>query len=108
MSKLIRNKRKLENMTMTPAKTRKLQEILNTCDTDDLDTAFAMFKARRRAIAEQTTLTLRKGQKVQFDRGPRRGGMVKGKITKVNTKTVKVDVGGGMVWTVGATLVETV
>lgn len=95
-------------MTMTPAKYAKVQTLVNTCDNDELDAIFNILKARRRAIAEQTTLTLSKNQTVEFDRGPRRGGIVRGKITKVNTKTVKVDVGGGMIWTVGATLVKAV
>lgn len=44
---------------------------------------------------------LRVGDRVSFDRGPRRGGMCTGTIKSLGGKNVKLDV-GGMQWRVNA------
>lgn len=45
------------------------------------------------------------GSRVMFDAKTR--GMVHGKITKMNAKTVKVLADSGMIWTVGPNLLQT-
>lgn len=96
---------------MTPAKIRQLQAILDNCDNTDVDRVLAMLRERRNTIARKAVFTFTVGQSVKFNRGARRGGVVVGKIEKINPKTIKVrvtDNGRPTTWRVTASLLEAV
>ncbi len=52
-------------------------------------------------IKQRLTVSFRIGNKVQFDAGYR--GTIRGKVVKINIKTISVVADGGMKWTVHPT-----
>jgi transcription antitermination factor NusG len=81
--------------------------LIRNMNNDDLNTVVEAIKDQRSFLASQKSATLRAGDKVRFDRGPRRGGMATGTVLKVNKKTLKVDV-QGVKWRVAVGLVAKV
>jgi len=67
-------------------------------DADTMRQALHIFNLRQRYLQSLTAMTFRKGQRVEFDARSR--GIVKGVITKINTKSVKVLADSGMKWNV--------
>jgi len=95
-------------MALTNAQIRKLSEAIATCTTrEDLDLAFKMIKTQSDCVSRQATMSFVLGQKVKFDVGPRRGGVITGTVQKVNPKKIKVKTPTG-VWNVDASLLEIV
>jgi len=72
-------------------------------DNDELDQVVEAVRMRRTFIARSTVRSLRVGDTVSFDAGPRRGVRV-GKVIKVNRKNVKVQEAGYGTWNVPANL----
>jgi len=62
--------------------------IRNVKSNQELDQLIEVFKLQRNHLSYQTARTLMIGDTVSFDANTR--GVIKGKITKVNQKTVKV------------------
>lgn len=80
--------------------------ILNMND-HEMDIVIQAVKDRRQYLAKQTAATFRRSDMVQFDRGPRRGGLATGEVVKVNTKSVIVMV-GNVKWHVAPGLLKKV
>lgn len=74
----------------------------------ELNTVINAIKRRNKQLiamaAENVTDDLRVGDAVWFDAKSR--GVIRGKVKKINTKTVKVTADNGVEWTVHATLVR--
>ena len=81
---------------------------IGKCTTnDELRAIMEAIQLKRQYISRQTIRQIRVGDTVEFDRGPRRGGMIRGVVTKINVKNVKVQTSAG-IWNVSATLLKTV
>lgn len=81
--------------------------LIRNMNNDDLNTVIQAIKDQRDYLAKQTAVTFRRGDMVQFDRGPRRGGLATGEVVKVNTKSVAVMV-GNVKWRVAPGLLKKV
>ena len=76
--------------------------IADLTQLEEIRAVEAALRMKKEYLA-RATLTV--GDTVSFDRGPRRGGMISGKVTKINTKTVKVQTNAG-IWNVGIGLLN--
>ena len=79
-------------------------EAIQDMNNDQLERVIEQVKFQRTYLARNATRTMRVGDAVQFE--GRRGIIVKGKITKMNIKTCKVDAGHQGVWKVTASMLK--
>lgn len=75
-------------------------------DADTLNMAWKLMKIRQNSIGAFNAMAFRVGQRVTFDARSR--GIVKGVITKINGKSIKVLADSGMPWKVSASLLTLV
>ena len=87
-------------MTMTTNKPT-LEQIVAAIDSmteSDLRLLDTVMRERRDTLTRRMNAQLVVGDTVEFDRGPKRGGMCQGRVVKINLKSVVVNV-GGVRWT---------
>ena len=84
-----------------------VQDQVGRMSAAELNLVLESIKLRRTFLARQTTSTLIKGDKVQFD-GGNKYGVITGVVTKVNIKTIKVESNNGSTWKVSANLITKV
>ena len=84
---------------------QEMVKLIQKCETrDEVSVVFKLCKARSGAISEMKTAMFSPGDRVQF-RG-KRNIIVKGKVTKINRKTVSVLTDSGQGWRVSAGALE--
>ncbi|HUU87891.1 MAG TPA: hypothetical protein VMX17_09070 [Candidatus Glassbacteria bacterium] len=84
---------------------QEITKLLQKCETrDEINIFFRLCKARSGAISEMKTAMFSPGDRIQF-RG-KRNIVVKGKVTKVNRKTISVLTDSGQAWRVSAGILE--
>mgnify|MGYP001046045458 FL=1 len=76
---------------------------INTMENDELEQIVDAIKLRRTYLSRETTRQLAKGDSVEFEA---RGRVVRGRVTKINRKTVIVHESGYGNWKVPASLVR--
>lgn len=86
--------------------TKEFRSVIMTASHSELDEIVSMIKLRRSHLQEITGQKFAVGDQVRFDARTR--GMVIGKITKINRKTVKVMSNKGVLWTVTPSFLEAV
>jgi uncharacterized protein YkvS len=75
---------------------------INSMNNDELEQVVDAIKLRRTYLSRQTTRQLATGDSVEFEA---RGRVVRGRVTKINRKTVIVHEPGYGNWKVPASLV---
>ena len=83
-----------------------VQDQVGRMSAAELNLVVESIKLRRTFLARQTTNSINKGDKVQFDGGPKHG-TITGKVVKVNIKTIVVDTINNT-WKVSANLITKV
>ena len=83
-----------------------VQDQVGRMSAAELNLVVESIKLRRTFLARQTTNSINKGDKVQFDGGPKHG-VITGKVVKVNLKTIVVDTINNT-WKVSANLITKV
>ena len=83
-----------------------VQDQVGRMSAAELNLVVESIKLRRTFLARQTTNSINKGDKVQFD-GGRKHGVITGKVVKVNLKTIVVDTINNT-WKVSANLITKV
>ena len=83
-----------------------VQDQVGRMSAAELNLVVESIKLRRTFLARQTTNSINKGDKVQFDGGPKHG-VITGKVVKVNIKTIVVDTINNT-WKVSANLITKV
>ena len=83
-----------------------VQDQVGRMSAAELNLVVESIKLRRTFLARQTTNSINKGDKVQFDGGSKHG-VITGKVVKVNIKTIVVD-SGPHNWKVSANLITKV
>jgi len=83
-----------------------VQDQVGRMSAAELNLVVESIKLRRTFLARQTTNSINKGDKVQFNGGPKHG-IITGKVVKVNIKTIVVDTINNT-WKVSANLITKV
>lgn len=83
---------------------KRVMALLNDMDRDDLKETWDMVKEVHDFRTRQTTRLYSVGDMVQWD--SKRGMTAKGKVTKVNEKTLSIRGEDGTPWKVTSTLVQ--
>jgi preprotein translocase subunit YajC len=91
---------------MTHKEFKELKLFISTASAEELNEIARMMNIRRSHLQEIAGANLRVGDTVTFDAKTR--GIVTGKVTKINKKTVKVKATNGVLWTVTPSLLEQV
>ncbi|HUU87902.1 MAG TPA: hypothetical protein VMX17_09125 [Candidatus Glassbacteria bacterium] len=82
----------------------EMTKLVQKCDTiDEAKIIYKLYIARANAISEMKTLQFAPGQRVQFT--TKKGITVKGKVQKVNRKTIAVSTDNGT-WRVTASFLK--
>jgi hypothetical protein len=90
---------------LTQEENFQLSKLFSKMDSDDISSVYTLAKSARGRLDMMKSVSLYVGQPVSFV--GKRKVIVKGKITKVNTKTVKVQAESGVLWTVSTSLIKT-
>jgi len=91
---------------MTNKEFKELALFISTASSDELNQLARLMKTRRGHLQEITATQFRVNDQVRFDAKSR--GIITGRITKINKKTVKVMSQKGVLWSVSPSLLEAV
>ena len=89
---------------MTISTQELVKQVAGLDEEEDISQVVAAIKIARNRINAIKRLGFRKGQRVEFD--SRRGVLVRGKITKINQKTILVEEPTGVSWRVSPSLLR--
>lgn len=96
-------------MTVSSSEFSTIKASVFQMNRDQLNELARAMKIQRQEMANDALDGLRVGDTVQFDAGPRKGGVRTGEVTKIKRKNVEVrDLDAPQRWNVSGTLLERV